>query len=211
MTKNTGRRWRWVSRPWIIWYAVGLHMLWGSLLLVSPSGYGVTALHVFQNLPRDLMAGILFAASGLAVWAVMRSRPSLKTLAALLPQQALLTLSAYAAVAAIVAAHYGDGVMRPRIFILADQAPAIIAFALHTMAVIETHARRPDGELQRLIRLLRERGSAEIQDILVTLAGMTTKQDSAQRGEQPRAVLARRKSKDGPAGQQPKATDESLV
>ena len=164
--QQTRRRGLRVSQAWIIWYAVVLHTLWGCLLLLSPAAYGATTLHVFRDLPRSVMAGALFSASGLAVWALTRRQPSLKSLAALLPQQALLTLSAYAAVAAVFAAHYGDGVARPSVFILADQAPAIIAFVLHTAALIEIHVRRPDGELLRIIRLFRERGSAEVQDDL---------------------------------------------
>lgn len=79
--------------------------------------------------------------------AVTRHQPSWQTLAALLPQQAILTVSAYAAVAAVAAAHYGDGVIRPREFILADRAPVILVFALHTAAVVETHARRTMAEV----------------------------------------------------------------
>ena len=158
MAQKTRRMGLRVSNAWIIWYAVVLHTVWGCLLLRSPAAYGATALHVFNDLPRGLMAAALFSAAGLAVWAITRRQPSLKSLAALLAQQALLTLSAYAAVAAVFVAHYGDGVPRPPLFILADQAPAIIAFVLHTAAVIEMHARRPDGELLRIIRLFRERG-----------------------------------------------------
>jgi hypothetical protein len=154
-------------RPnWIIWYAVVLHVTWGCLLLASSLPYGATALHVFGGLPSQAMAGILFAASGLAAWGVTRRQPSLGSLAALLPQQVLLTLSAYAAVLAVITAQYLDGVTRPRMFILADQAPAIIALVLHTAAVLEMHARRPaidvlqasframDTETQRLQRAL---------------------------------------------------------
>jgi hypothetical protein len=93
------------------------------------------------------MVGVLLTASLLAAWAVTRHRHSWQTLAALLPQQAILTLSAYAAVAAVVVAHYGDGVIRPRAFILADQAPVMLAFALHTAAVVEMHARRTTAEV----------------------------------------------------------------
>ena len=42
-------------------------------------------------------------------------------------------------------AHYGDGVPRPRLFILADQIPAVLTMVLHTAAVIEMHARLPAG------------------------------------------------------------------
>jgi len=161
-----------VSQVWIIWYAVLLHLGWGCLLLVSPSPYGATALHVYHDVPRVLMAAVLFFASALAAWAVTRRQPSFQSLAALLPQQALLTLSAYAAIAAVIVGHYGDGLPRPRLFILADQAPALIALILHTVAVIEMHARMPDSEVlrftfeaisteqERLRRRLPERDSA---------------------------------------------------
>jgi len=135
------------THPWIIWYAVLLHTLWACLLLASKRPYGATALHVYTPLPRLLMAGVLLIASALAAWAVTRRRPSWQTLAALLPQQAILTVSAYAAIAAVVTAHYGDGVIRPRLFILADQAPVILVFVLHTAAVIEMHARQTTADV----------------------------------------------------------------
>jgi hypothetical protein len=133
--KAARRKWLRVSQVWIIWYAVLLHTVWGILLLLSPTPYGATALHVYHNLPTNLMAAVFFLASALAAWAVTRRQPTLRTLTALLPQQALLTLSAYSAVAAVLAAHYADGVPRP---------------LLHTVAVIDMHARRPDDELLRV-------------------------------------------------------------
>ena len=137
-------------RPsWIIWYAVLLHLLWGVLLLASPAPYGATAMHVYDSVPRFALAAFLFAASGLAAWAITWPRPSWQSLAALLPQQALLTISAYAAMLAVAEAHYGDGVIRPRMFILADQAPVILTMVLHTVAVVELHARRPTEDVLR--------------------------------------------------------------
>lgn len=133
--------------PWIIWYAVLLHALWACLLAVSANPYGATALHVYRSIPRALTVVALLTASVLAAWAVTRDQPSWRTLAALLPQQAILTVSAYAAVAAVVVAHYGDGVIRPRLFILADQAPVILVFVLHTAAVVEMHGRRTTAEI----------------------------------------------------------------
>ncbi len=138
-----------VRPSWIIWYAVLLHALWGVLLLASLSPYGATPLHVYEGVPRFAMAGFLFLASGLAAWAITRPGPSWQSLAALLPQQGLLTISAYAALLAVVEAHYGDGVIRPRLFILADQAPVILAMVLHTAAVIELHARPPAEDVLR--------------------------------------------------------------
>ena len=141
-----GDRFR-VRPNWIIWFAIVLHTTWGCLLLASTKPYGATALHVFGDVPRVLMAVLLFLASGLAAWAVTRRQPSLRSLVALLPQQAILTLSAYAAVLAVIEAHYPDGVIRPRGFILADQAPAIIVLILHTAAGREMHARPSAAEV----------------------------------------------------------------
>src|SRR5262249_35850995 len=117
------------------------------LLLASQKPYGATALHVYRPVPRGLMAGALLTASVLAAWAVTRQRPSWQTLAALLPQQAVLTVSPYDALAADGEAHYGDGVIRPRSFILADQAPVILVFVLHTAAVVEMHARQTTAQV----------------------------------------------------------------
>ena len=146
---TVAREWLRVRPVWIIWYAVLLHITWGCLLLASQVPYGATALHVYHSVPRIVLAAALFAASGLAIWGVTRRRPSWQSLATLLPQQAIMTFSAYAAVVAVVVAHYGDGVPRPRLFILADQVPAVLTMVLHTAAVIEMHARWPVGTALR--------------------------------------------------------------
>ena len=146
---TVAREWLRVRPVWIIWYAVLLHITWGCLLLASRVPYGATALHVYHGVPRVVLAAALFAASGLAMWGVTRRRPSWQGLATLLPQQAIMTFSAYAAVVAVAVAHYGDGVPRPRLFILADQVPAVLTMVLHTAAVIEMHARWPVGTALR--------------------------------------------------------------
>ncbi|SRR6266571_428782 len=137
-------------RPsWIIWYAVLLHTLWGILLLINEAPLGATALHVYAGVPRYLLAVLFFAAAALAAFALTRDRPTWQSLASLLPQQGLLSVSAFGAVVAVIYAHYGDGVPRPRLFIFADQAPVILTMLLHTVAVIELHARRPTEEVVR--------------------------------------------------------------
>ena len=146
---TVAREWLRVRPVWIIWYAILLHITWGCLLLASQAPYGATALHVYHLVPRVVLAATLFAASGLAMWGVTRRRPSWQGLATLLPQQAIMTFSAFAAVVAVAVAHYGDGVPRPRLFILADQVPAVLTMLLHTAAVIEMHARLPVGTALR--------------------------------------------------------------
>lgn len=119
----------------IIWYAICLHCLWAVLLLWNGAAMGATPVHVYTAVPRWLFIAVLLTASGLAVYGVTGRRRSRLALVALLPQQALLTISAAASVGAVAVSHYGDGVIRPRAFILADQAPVILAMLLHTAAV----------------------------------------------------------------------------
>lgn len=138
-------------RPsWIIWYAVALHALWGALLLLNRVPYGATPLHIYAGMPRFAMAALFLAASAFAAYGVTRNRPTWQGLASLLPQQGLLIVSAYAALQAVAYSHYGDGVLRPRGFILADQAPVILTMILHTAAIVEMHARRPAEDVLRV-------------------------------------------------------------
>jgi hypothetical protein len=120
----------------IIWYAICLHCLWAVLLLSDRATTGATPVHVYHAVPRWLLVAILLTASVLAAYGVTRRRPTRPALVALLPQQALLVISAAGAVTAVIVAQYGDGVIRARSFILADQAPVILAVLLHTAAVL---------------------------------------------------------------------------
>ncbi|HEU5160220.1 MAG TPA: hypothetical protein VFU43_24700 [Streptosporangiaceae bacterium] len=140
----------------IIWCAIVLHLLWGCLLLVNDKALGATALHAFAGMPRQLTAAILFVVAGLAAVGVVRPHSRTVSLALLLPQQAVLSISAMSAILAVIDGQYGDGVSRPWYFILADQAPVILTMVLHTIAVVQLHmapapapdpASRPDGEL----------------------------------------------------------------
>lgn len=133
----------------IIWCAIALHLLWGSLLLVNDRALGATALHAFAGMPRLLTAAVLFAVAATAAVGVVWRAPRPVTLALLLPQQAVLSISAMSAITAVVGGRYGDGVPRPWYFILADQAPVILTMVLHTIAVVQLHLTRvPTGDLR---------------------------------------------------------------
>jgi hypothetical protein len=123
----------------IIWCAIVLHVVWGCLLLINDKALGATALHAFRGMPRLLTAAILFAVAAMAAVGVTLRGPRRLTLALLLPQQAILTISAMSAVVAVITSRYGDGVPRPWYFILADQAPVILTMVLHTIAVVQLH------------------------------------------------------------------------
>jgi hypothetical protein len=157
-------------RPvWIIWYAVALHALWGVLLLVDAPAVGATPLSVYRALPRVAVATGLLLAAALAVYGSTGTRgPATLRVLALMPQQGLLSVSAMASVVAVAAGRYGDGLARPRLFIMADQAPIILTMLLHTVAVVAVHMPRPGhDELRAAVLAVR----AEADRLLVSLGG----------------------------------------
>lgn len=165
-------------RPvWIIWYAVALHALWGVLLLVDASAIGATPLSVYEHLPRVVVAAGLLLAAALAGYGSTRPRGHTTLgILALLPQQGLLSVSALASVLAVVEGRYGDGVVRPRLFIMADQAPIILTMVLHTVAVVAVYMPRPGhDELLDAVAAVR----AEADRLLVSLGGGRPPSDPA--------------------------------
>jgi hypothetical protein len=108
-------------------------------------------------MPRLLTAAILFGVAAMAAVGVCRRGPRRVTLALLLPQQAVLSISAMSAITAVVSGRYGDGVPRPWYFILADQAPVILTMVLHTIAVVQLHLTRvPTGDLRVKLAVVQE-------------------------------------------------------
>jgi hypothetical protein len=57
----------------------------------------------------------------------------------MLPQQTLLIVSAIGGMVAAALGHYADGVMRPHLFIAADQLPGVVAAVCHSFAIIDLH------------------------------------------------------------------------
>lgn len=136
----------------IIWYAIILHLIQGSLMVISPTaGFVTSTAHVRMWLHLSAgQLGILYL--GIAVMSVVAlvvfHRLSLERILSLLPQQILITLAAAGAAVAIWDSQFADGVVRSRYFIGADQSPIIIAAVLHSVAVL-------DGRLEVLWKLLR--------------------------------------------------------
>lgn len=126
----------------ILWYAVALQSLWGAALLVSSHALRPTPLGpVTYAVPHRLAGAVFLATSALAATALRRSWPPAKDMLALMPQQALLVLSAVGSAHAIFAGHYADGVSRSHLFILIDQSPAVLMAAWHSWSVY-LHASR---------------------------------------------------------------------
>src|SRR5687767_7289548 len=125
----------------IIIYAIALHLAWGLTAIIDPSSMYSTALSSIREIFGATAAPyVCIAAAGLSA-AGFEVKSGINRLLMMIPQQLLMIISAGGAAAAIAASQFADGVVRSRGFIVADQAPAIIAAALHTYAVIHT-ARR---------------------------------------------------------------------
>lgn len=126
----------------ILWYAVILQALWGAALLVSDHALRPTPLGpVTYAMPHRLAGLIFLATSVLAAVALRRAWPPARDMLALMPQQALLVLSAVGSAHAILVGHYADGVPRPHLFILIDQSPAVLMAGWHSWSVY-LHASR---------------------------------------------------------------------
>lgn len=120
------------AHAWIIYYACCLHGLWAALLLGSADPAFATPLSAIVSATGGrwsasfwLIAVAILAAFGAS--AVGRIRAIL-----LGPQQAVLVVGAIGATSRVLAGSYADGTMRPHLFILADQAPAILLAGFHT-------------------------------------------------------------------------------
>lgn len=124
----------------MVYYAVLLHGIWALMLLFSDKPFGSTPLHTLRFGHRFGTAAILFGTSAMAVRGV-RLRGTRPGWLLLLPQQILLMVSAIGGIVAAFLGHYADGVMRPGLFIAADQLPGVVAAFCHTFAIIDLHRR----------------------------------------------------------------------
>jgi hypothetical protein len=126
--------------PLIVLYAVVLHYVWGASLIANPGSGAATSLAGLAWLfgPKPL-AIILFAVASMSlVFVAFESVRGIPSVLFALPQQAVLLMSAWAALTAMWSGEFADGVSRPVAFIVADQAPAVIAAALHAVAIVLT-------------------------------------------------------------------------
>lgn len=94
---------------------------------------GLGALHLSIGAPQ-LLAVVIACVALLALLGIFTRRPWI-VVALLLPQQALLMMSAAGVIEAIWLAQFADGVFRPRAFIAADQMYSVLAAIGHTVAI----------------------------------------------------------------------------
>ena len=131
-----------VGGPLIILYAVALHLSWGVLLLLNESAGWATAVHsVLVWIGSEYAtAAVMFAVAIAAVAGLHRRLAhSLWGVGLMLPQQAVLFMSAVGAIQAMALSSFADGVVRPNPFIIADQLPAVLIAILHTIGILCYH------------------------------------------------------------------------
>ena len=134
-------------RNWMmVAQAAVLHVSWAVLLLLSPTPLFVTSVHSLGGIGRFPLAVVLMAAgvsafAGLAWDRRTAGEGRLRVgVLLMLPQQAVLLLSAFGALQAMTRSQFADGVTRPTAFIVADQLYTVLLAAGHTAAVISTQS-----------------------------------------------------------------------
>ena len=127
---------------YIILAASLVHVGWAILLSVDPRTMAATPVNILgQVMGGPLRASVVLTLAAITAMVfpfLTRDIKNSSLALLLIPQQALLIMSAGAGVAAAYSAHYADGVMRPQAFILADQFPVIVMALLYTAAVLES-------------------------------------------------------------------------
>ena len=138
---------RWSSPPWIIWWAIAMHLAWGFAIAVDASVLPVAilvglhwlvALHIGGvALGILLIVAALLAAGSLLLGHRLSNRLSL---ALLLPQYALLVAAVIADIQSIASGKV-DGNPVDRLLLFTALWPVMIAAVLHSFAIFERHVR----------------------------------------------------------------------
>lgn len=128
----------------MVFFAVVLHLVWGTCILVDAAATNATAVHaVYQYVhPPIALALTFYTVAILAAIGLATKSPWIVLL--LLPQQLILMMSASGAIDAMWLAQFADGVIRPRSFLIADQLYSVLLAVGHTIA-ISLHAKRLVG------------------------------------------------------------------
>lgn len=123
--------------PWIVWYALTVHLVWSIGLWNDVRMRLITPLAMLQIIPPESLALVLMAVSVMAWAALVCPLSPIARLLCLIPQQLLVICAAESALVSVLQGQYGDGVMRPRWFIGTDQAATILLSVFHTMALLD--------------------------------------------------------------------------
>lgn len=120
----------------IILYAIVLHLTWAVLLLIDADTGFATAVHTLEFFVVPARATDMYLSVAVFALVGLIYPKGIFSSLCLLPQQLVMMISAGGAAWAMWLGQFADGVQRSHSFIIADQAPAVIAAILHTYAVV---------------------------------------------------------------------------
>jgi hypothetical protein len=129
-----------------VWFAIGLHAIWASLLLFSSEPEQTTAIYTLSRLfPNQYgLAIVLITVASCALYGLFKKGGNITDRVLLLaPQQILLGISAAGAVRAMALGEFADGTVRSSAFLIADQAPAVLALFVHSGSIVYLALVRP--------------------------------------------------------------------
>lgn len=125
-----------VTTAFFILYCVAFHLISGVTILTWPEAQASTAIAGMMNIfPSTQVVATLFLATAMIAVIGMKL-PFPLNVVCLLPQQALLLISASAIITSVIVGHFADGVIRPRGFIFADHFNIILMAFFHALVIV---------------------------------------------------------------------------
>lgn len=141
---------RWT--PITVLIASGLHLTWSAGLLLDPASQNATAIHALMLLTDSARwAGLILLVVALLALggAFLHIHQRVARIFLMLPQQVILIMSSVAALSAMAARSFADGVQRPFWFIVVDQIPVILIAAGYLLSLSRMIAEGKDVEYTR--------------------------------------------------------------
>lgn len=126
-----------MKRPWAIWYASIIHLVWGALLLINKAPFMTNAIGFFSLFFDHVPAAILFITVAILALISYRAKHKGLEFILLMPQQIVLLFSTISGIFSAINGHYIDGVVRPGLFIFADQFPIILLGIMYTLNMFD--------------------------------------------------------------------------
>src|SRR3990167_5197554 len=115
-------------RLWVVWYSLSIHLIWGIMMLSGIKVNATPISDIIQLFPDIRVVGwMLLIVAGLAFYGLVNYRYKTHiSLWFIVPQQALVFVTAKSSLGAVFAGHFADLVERPPEFIFAGELPSIV-------------------------------------------------------------------------------------
>jgi hypothetical protein len=147
------------NRNWIVLTAITVHAVWGLVLLFSDAPLHTTPMGMIHAIPylnnQYVSAFLYLGASGVATIPLVKKQldTTFVGLLTALPQQFLLMVSFFTALASVIRGAYPDGYVPdkygdPHLFIFVDQLWPMLGMVMHTLSLIDWYwwsQERPKG------------------------------------------------------------------